>query len=186
MSKDWLVRLSVVVALIGVAAIHTAAAPSPSTSSLLAHSLSELLTTNKLDAIAVRDTSESGRFVAALLVPGSQLLVVTALHPSVAALDQRVTLRNYRDVYLDLQGTPTPAGKYFVQDSGADGIQDDAPTGVDVAYEDGARQIIFSRKLSSLRGSAYETALAAADKRYAQMLTVLVDAVRRSAPAATH
>ena len=174
------IRVSVAVAMICAAAIHASAGP-PSTSSALAHLLAELLTKNKLEAIAAHDQSEMGRYVAALLVPGSQLLVVTARHPSVAALDQRITVRSYRDVYLDLQGTPTLSGKYFVQDSGADGIQDDAPTGVDVAYEDGAGQILFSRKLSSLRGSAYEAALATADKRYAQMLTVLIDALRATA-----
>jgi len=179
-----IVRVSAaVVALICSAGFHAGAESVPSASSALAHSLSEVLTTKKLDAIAARDPAEAGRFVGALIVPGSQLLVVSAVHPSAAALDQRISMRNFRDVYLDLQGTPTPAGKYFVQDSGADGIQDNAPSGVDVVYEDGARQIIFSRKLSPLHGDAYEAALVAADKRYAQMLTILIDAARAaSAP----
>jgi hypothetical protein len=183
--KISIVRVSAAVALICAGGIHVGAESVPSASSALAHSLSEVLTTKKLDAIAARDPSEAGRFVGALLVPGLQLLVVSAVHPSAAALDQRIAMHNFRDAYLDLQGTPTPTGKYFVQDSGADGIQDNAPSGVDVVYEDGARQVIFSRKLSSLRGDAYEAALVAADKRYAQMLTILVDAVRRSSASQT-
>jgi len=75
-----------------------------------------------LEAIAAADPSEPGTFVAALKIQGGRLLVVQARHPSVDGLLQRLAARQYRDVYLDLQGTPTQKGKFFVQDAGANGI----------------------------------------------------------------
>jgi hypothetical protein len=42
-------------------------------------------------------------------------------------LTHRISARQYRDVYLDLQGTPIPQHKFFVQDSGADGISSARP-----------------------------------------------------------
>ena len=66
-----------------------------------------------LHAIATADPEEPGRFVAALYIPGSQLLVVSALHPSVDAVAYRISRREYREVYLDLQGSPTPEDKFL-------------------------------------------------------------------------
>ena len=186
-SKITPLRLSVcvIVACGCLSAPLVHASPAHSASAVPARELVDLLTTHHLEAIAARDAAEPGRFVAALLVPGSQLLVVSAMHPSAAAIEQRITMRSYRDVYLDLQGTPTTAGKYFVQDSGADGIVDGTTTGVDVVYEDGARQTIFNRKMASqLRGDAYDVALARADQRYAHLLMILADAVRAGGGAA--
>lgn len=51
-----------------------------------------------LNAIATADP-ESGGFVAALYVPGSQLLVVSANHPSVDGIAYRLAMREYREVY---------------------------------------------------------------------------------------
>jgi hypothetical protein len=62
------------------------------------------------------------RFIAALYFTGFQLLVVTARHPSVDGVTHRIQMGQYREVYLNLQGTPTREGKLFIQDSGADGI----------------------------------------------------------------
>ena len=77
------------------------------------------------EAIAASDPTQSDTFVAALHIPGSQLLVVRRRHPAAEALRQRMALSQFRDVYLDLQGSAAVAGKFFVQDAGADGIRSD-------------------------------------------------------------
>ena len=168
-----------------VVAPRAATAGDTSASSGAAHGLVALMSTHHLDAIAAPDPADTSRFIAALLVNGGPLLVVSAATPSGGAIAARIASGAYRDVYLDLQGTPTPAGKFFVQDAGADGIRDGQNGIVDVVYEDGTRQTLFDRGLAkTLRGDAYDKALTAADRRYAHMLNSLADAIR-AMPAAT-
>ncbi len=174
--------LAICAAAASVATAHAA----ESASAPVAAALVGELQARHLEAIAAPDPNQSGRYVAALAVPG-ELLVVSAMSPSGGAIAQRIAAGAYRDVYLDLQGTPTPAGKFFVQDAGADGIHDGKDGVVDVVYEDGTRQILFDRTLAKqLKGSAYDQALSAADARYERALMALLDAVRaRLSSAAT-
>jgi len=147
-----------------------------------AHGLVSLLDRFGLDAIATVDPEQPGTFVAALYIPGSQLLVVHARHPSMDGIRQRLAARQFREVYLDLQGTPTREGKFFVQDARADGILSALPGSgdVDVLYEDGQRQILFNGDMIAqhLTAAKYDAKLASADSRYARMLTLLTSAVR--------
>jgi hypothetical protein len=136
-----------------------------------------------LESIAAADPGEPGTFVAALHIPGGQMLVVSARHPSVDALAHRIAGGQYRDVYLDLQGTPTPQRQFFVQDSGADGLSNARveSSGVDVLYEDGARQTLFNGepKPQKLTQTQYTARLAEADARYAHLLMLLTTAARK-------
>jgi hypothetical protein len=130
----------------------------------------------RLEAIAAVDPTEPGAFVAALHIAGGQLLVVRAHHPSVEALSARLAARQFRDVYIDLQSTPTPKGKLFVMDSGADGLPDDSdqPANVDVVYEDGTRQTMFNgARAQKVSGDAYRKQLEDADAKYTRLLNVL-------------
>jgi hypothetical protein len=138
------------------------------------------------ESIASMDPTEPGAFVAALYIKGSQLLVVRARHPSVDALSARLAARQFRDVYLDLQATPTPLGKVFVMDSGADGLPRDSeqPSKADIVYEDGTRQIMFNgARAQKLSAGDYRQQLQDADSKYTRLLTVLIDALSgHSAP----
>ena len=82
---------------------------------------------------------------------------------------------------MDLQGTPTPNGKFFVQDAGANGILTALPGSVevDVLYEDGQRQTLFNGDLigQHVTAAEYEARLASADVRYARLLTLLNSAL---------
>lgn len=151
-------------------------------SSEAARELVRALDVANLESIAAADPLEPGTFVAALHVRGGQLLVVSARHPSVEGLAHRIAVRQYRDVYLDLQGTPTPQHKFFVQDSGADGVSNARPEGggFDVLYEDGVTQTLFNGepKAQKLTPAQYATRLADADTRYARLLTLLTAAAR--------
>jgi hypothetical protein len=138
-----------------------------------------------LNAVATADPEEPGRFVAALYIPGSQLLVVSAHHPSVDGVAHRIATHQHREVYLDLQGSPTPQDKFFVQDAGADGILSALPGSgdVDVLYEDGVRQTLFNGDVAAQRltSAEYDARLAAADARYARLLKLLTSAVDQEA-----
>lgn len=135
-----------------------------------------------LSTFATADPQQPGRFVATLYVPG-QLLVVSALHPSVAAIDQRLNAGQFREVYLDLQGTPTAEGKFFVQDANGDGLLHALPNSgsVDIVYEDGARSLRFdgNPRGQQLTPDAYDALFKSADERYARALSALAGALER-------
>src|SRR3954469_6717550 len=109
---------SVVVPAFFSICLLASAATAAGNSTQAAHRLLEVLDAAKLDAIAAPDPSEPGAFVAALHIPGSQLLVVRARHPSTDALAGRLAGGQFRDIYIDLQATPTTEGKLFVMDAG--------------------------------------------------------------------
>jgi hypothetical protein len=173
-------KSSMLVVLALLTAGSTAGAQ-PFASAGAARELVSLLDRLGVDAIATVDPEERGIFVGALYIPGGQLLVVQARHPSVDGILQRLAARQYRDVYLDLQGTPTRDGKFFVQDARADGILSALPGSrdVDVLYEDGRTQMLFNGDMHAQRLTAaeYDAKLAAADARYARLLALLTAAV---------
>ena len=72
--------------------------------------------------IAARDPEDPGRYIAALYVPGSQLLVVSAPYPAPAALDKKIGEGKYMDAYLDMQSVADHKGHFFVVDMNADGL----------------------------------------------------------------
>lgn len=169
-------QLALVVAVVTSLSAFSIHAAQDSASSAATKSLIRSLNDASLDAIATVDPTEPGAFVAALHIKGGQLLVVRAHHPSVAALSARLAARQFRDVYLDLQATPTTNGKLFVMDVGADGLpsEPDQPTNVDVVYEDGTRQTMFNgARAQKLNNDAYRKQLHDADVRYTRLLDVL-------------
>jgi hypothetical protein len=129
-----------------------------------------------LDAIAARDPASPDRFIAALVFPDSQLLVVSAPSPSPAALDAYLTQRQYRDVYTALQQTSIKEGKLFIQDLGCDGLRPGTDGSVDIMYEHVTAQTIFDGnwKKQGLTDSAYQARFRDADARYSHMLTALL------------
>ena len=143
-----------------------------------ARKLVQLLEARHLTAAATTDPQVPGRFIAAMYIPGSGLLVVGASTPSVEAVRYRIEQRQYRDVYLDLQSTPTVQGRLFVQDAAADGLTWSADgSDVDVAHEDGARTTLFTKQRVQGAAQAY----ARTDAEYARMLSHLVTTLEQVA-----
>lgn len=140
--------------------------------------LLQRMESSQLDAVAVRDPEKPERFIAALRLPG-QLLVVSATHPSVDLVAQRLEHGAYRDVYLDLQGTPSQDSKFFVHDMEADGLslggRGDA---YDMVYDAGQILACNGRwKEAKLDKDTYHERVVAADARYARMLSLLATTV---------
>jgi hypothetical protein len=152
-------------------------------SAAAAASLTALLDRLHLEAIVAPDPEESGRYVAALYIPGSLLLAVSAPYPVPAAIDKRIAEGQYMDAYLDIQGQANRQGHFFVVDSLADGLTRvcesehpfDSTTingGTTVSY-DGKW---FTQKLSE---EDYNARFSRDDARYARMLKVLTTALNR-------
>jgi len=153
--------------------------PAPQ-SPALARQLVQALGSAKLDAIAAPDPASPGHYVAALVFPGTQLLVVSASYPVAGALDPAVAAHQYRDVYSALQQASISDGKLFIQDLGCDGLggSDD----VDVVYENGKTQTVFNGdwKGQKLSRAAYEERLSSIDVRYAHLLSTLLAAAQHA------
>jgi hypothetical protein len=134
-----------------------------------------------LNALAAVDPAEPGAFAAALHVAGD-LLVVRARHPDAQAVRARLKEARFFQIYLDLIATPTPAGKLFVMDAGANGVLSGV-TGaenIDLIREEGGRQIAFNGDFSGQRMSAaqYDAKLAHINAEYARILKLLLSSVQ--------
>lgn len=154
-------------------------AGSERTSPPLVRDLVAAMTARQIDAIAAPDPSEPGRFVAALVFPGVQLLLVSSRHQAAAALADQITKRQFRDVYVALQHGIAD-GRIFIHDMGCDGVRDDAED-VDVLYEGAGGRTIFDGgwEAQQLTEAAYVEKHQKADEHYARALNVLLEAVRR-------
>src|SRR3982751_3494712 len=94
-----------------------------SKSTPLARQLIAALDTAKLDSIAARDPIAPDTYVAALYIPGSPLLIVSAKYTAPQLLEIRLAKKEFRDVYIDLSSASVPDTKVFIQDAGSDGMK---------------------------------------------------------------
>ena len=148
----------------------------------LAKQLASALDAGKMDCIAASDPSSPGTFVAALYFPGS-LLVVSGQYAAPQLLTDRLAKKEYRDVYMDLNGAATAATKVFIQDPGADGLrakreENQAFDIVDIA----GKQTMFNSdwKGQKLSEQDYMKAFSGADDEYSKILTVLLAQLKKT------
>lgn len=161
-----------------------AAAPqasAPSASAALTKELIATMGSRQLDAIAAADPTVPGRFVAAMVYPGVQVLIVRSQPQSASDTASRISYRLYRDAYSDVQQPASNDGKLFIQDMGADGLNALGAGTVDIMYEDGTRQTIFDGnwKKQKLSQADYQKKFSAADAEYARMLSLLLAELKR-------
>ena len=163
------------------------AAPDPALrSAKLATNLTAALANQKLEAIAAEDPDDPGRFIAALLAPG-QLLIISARPASPDTIQARLIHRQYRDIYLDLQGSTVSDGKWFLQDMQADGLCAGRDQVADIVYDANTAATVFDGDWKSHGWSEkeYQERLGTIDQRYSRLLEVLLRTLSAgSAPAA--
>ena len=165
--------------LIAPATLRAQDAKSPE----LAKQLAQLLDEKKLDSIAAADAQNAGVFVAALYFQGTQLLVVSAKYSAPQILTDRVTKKEYREVYIDLSSASVPGSKVFVMDTYADGLVakprgDNPPDSV----ERGDKTASFDGdwKKAKQTEADYMKGFAEADDEYARLLQMLITKVKSS------
>jgi hypothetical protein len=133
----------------------------------------------QLQAIAVRHPAEPGRYVAARLYPGVQLLLISAKTDATAYMDAKLAERAYAEVYVALhQGIPE--SKLFIQDMGADGLRGGDGGLADIVYERGKDQHVLNgdHRAARMSSSEYSKLVADTDSRYAELLTILIEAAK--------
>ncbi|MFL6279015.1 MAG: hypothetical protein ACJ731_02800 [Vicinamibacterales bacterium] len=152
-------------------------------SAALAKELVQALDSAKLAAIATADPANAGVFVAALYIPGTQLLVVSAKYSAPPLLVDRITAKDYQAVYVDLQSASVHGTKIFVMDQGADGLVA-KPSGDQPAdsFDEGDKSVAFDGdwKKAKIPEAEYSKSFASADDRYAKMLSMLVAQLKKS------
>lgn len=174
--------LAAVIALL-VALALAAAAEEPSQSAAPAASVRVLLDQLKMDTIAARDPDDPGRYVAALYVQDSQLLVISAPYSVPAALDRLIASGKYMEAYQSLQAVKDHRSHFFVVDLLADGLK--RLPAVDQPFDsttiDGTVTVSFDGKWAGqkLSEAGYNAMFARDDARYARLLTVLANELRK-------
>ena len=172
-----------IVAACSLLAAALAAAGDDSKSALAAKQLVQALDAAKIQSIAIADPDTPGVFVAALYIPGTQLLVVSAKYAAPALLVDRITAKDYQSVYVDLQSASVRGSKVFIMDQGADGLV--AKPGGDQpadSFDEGDKSMSFDGdwKKAKIPEADYTKAFAAADDRYAKMLSMLTAQARKA------
>lgn len=158
------------------------AAAQESKSAPVAKELVQALEAAKLENVAAPDPVNPGAFIAALYIPGTQLLVVSAKYSAPPLLVERIGAKDFMAVYVDLQSASIHGTKVFVQDQGADGLTPKA-NGDQVAdsWEETDRSVAFDGdwKKAKLAEADYSKVYADADERYAKMLSALLAQVKQ-------
>ena len=109
------------IGFLGSAAPAVAASPSPAATAALVKELTDLLTSQKLDAVAARLDGDT--FAAALYIPGSELVALSAKYSAPAFLNEKILGRKYKDAYADLSTTQASESKLLIEDVKADGLR---------------------------------------------------------------
>jgi hypothetical protein len=156
-----------------------------STSTPVAKELVALMTQSKLESVAARLPDSPDRFVAALYMPGVQLLVVAARYTTPTLLQEQIWSRNYRDAYVALSGSGSREGKLFVQDLGEPGLQParNENNPFDIVFENVTQKTLFDGawREQKLSEGIYKARFKTADERYARVLAALVAELTNSA-----
>jgi hypothetical protein len=166
-------------AALGVAAATPAAAEQAkaSKSSVQAVALAKQLAEAKLQYIATKDPTDPGRFVAAMHLPGAQLMLVSAKYSSPALLNEKVLLGKFQDAYIDLNSASEAATRVIVEDLRADGftLTKNKDTVRDSFESNGKRVVFdFDWRKQKLTQDEYFSTLEKADAQYARMLELLL------------
>lgn len=111
----------------------TAAAQASADTSQVAKQLAEALASQTGAGprfIAAADPTDADRFVAAMLIPGIQLVVVAADYAVPVLLRERLLTGKYQDAYMDLSTATDRASRLTIEDIQADGLAFKPPKGV--------------------------------------------------------
>ncbi len=162
-----------------VPAAPLAADSQESKSAPLARQLTQLLDAGKMDSIAAADPTTGG-FVAALYIPGTQLLVVAGKFTTADIGDHRIAKKEFRELYMDLMGASVAGSRLFATDVSCDGMSikpvGDAPG--DTWERDNKTHVFEGHKKAKLSETQYGEAYTAADAQYAHILELLLAQAR--------
>lgn len=163
----------------------------PATSVAKATEVVALMQAKKLETIAARDSSQPGRFVAALLVPNVQLLTVSAAYAKPTDIEYSLSNKLFQNAYLDLNAGVLSSDRFFVDDALGNGLvarprKNAQPDAVDVnrvkQVFDGDFVDPKKKNSTKLAEDVYMKAFAEADARYTRALDILIAELKKAPP----
>jgi hypothetical protein len=170
----WLATLFTVVA-VGPVIAQTARSAAP------AQQLIDELRNRKMQHLAAADPQEEGRYVAAALLGGDQLLVVSARYSQPVLFSERLYRGDHQGAYVELNAASVRDGKLFVQDLGDPGLRPTRTSDLpfDIAYESGGKGTAFNGdwKAQGLSKQQYLEVFASVDDKYAHAVDALLSAL---------
>lgn len=177
---------SALLVLAGVPAMGQAAAPSASPAK--AKDLAAALKAKKLEAYAMRESLFENRFVAVMVLPDVQTLLVSALYSRPTDIEYRIYQKDYATAYGDLVSGALGSERFFVEDVLGDGLMaTPAKNGVpDTVTMGGTKQLFEGpadpkkRNDKRMPLDAYMKVYSEADRRYAALLDTLIQELKKA------
>lgn len=171
-----------VAGVVALACMAGSAHAQVSKSAAPAKALVAAMEARQMDTIAARDPANPRRFVAALYITGTQLLVISAVYPVPELLEPKLAAGDFRGVYGDLHASGLAEGRMFIEDLEANGLLatcgKDQP--FDIVFEPGGKQTVFDGNFAkqNLSSADYQARFASADEQYAKLLTLLAGVIK--------
>ena len=143
--------------------------------------LVKMLDTMKLDSYAVKGTSPN-EYVGALYFPGTQLLVVSAKFDTPFRADSLIEMKNYRDLYIELNSASVPNTKVFVSDLSANGLKARKDGTLYDTVDIGGKTYNFDGdwKKAKITEDDYTKAYSTTDEQYTHMIQALLTGLKKS------
>jgi len=169
------------IALAAILLLATAAAAQDSKSALSVTELVKMLDSMKLDSFAVKGASPN-EYVGALYFPGSQLLVVSAKFDTPWRADSLLEMKNYRDLYIELNSASVPQSKIFVSDLSANGLRSKKDGTVYDTADIAGKTFNFDGdwKKAKITADDYTKTYSTTDEQYTQMIQALLAGLKKS------
>ena len=143
--------------------------------------LVKMLDSMKLDSFAVKGASPN-EYVGALYFPGTQLLVVSAKFDTPWRADSLLSMKNYRDLYIELNSASQPNTKVFVSDLSANGLRSKKDGILYDTADVGGKTYNFDGdwKKARITEGDYTKAYSTTDEQYLQMIQALLAGLKKS------
>ena len=173
-----MVRRAAVALSLALLSMPAAAAAQDVKSGDLARQLTQLLDTKKLDSVAAADTGNPGTYIAAVYIPGTQLLVVSAKYTQPSLLTDLIARKDFRGVYVELSSASIQNTKMLVMDAYANGLLpkpsgDQPPDSIDRAGTE--LKFDWGWKKAKITEADYMKTFGDAEASYAHLLQMLVN-----------
>jgi hypothetical protein len=169
------------IALAAILLAPTAASAQDSRSATSVVELVKMLDTMKLDSYAVKGASPNV-YVGALYFPGTQLLVVSAKFDTPYRADSLIEMKNFRDLYIELNSASVPNSKVFVSDLSANGLKAKKDGNLYDTVDVGGKTYNFDGdwKKAKITEDDYTKAYSTTDEQYMQMIQALLTGLKKS------
>jgi hypothetical protein len=164
---------------LGSVATLVAQTPPPAQSVAAAKDVVDLMTKAKKDCVVTEHNAVFGGYVAALLIPGAKLTVVTARFKDTTSMTYKMYQKDCMGAYEDLTSAVDGMDRVIVDDIAGDGLiampKKDVPR--DTITRDGKTMKFDgdknALKQAKMTADDFNKAFTAADETYAQLLLLL-------------